>query len=141
MQRKATRKRPYFTMESAMTAILRDASGKMHHGILFARRLAPSQGLALHIMATSLRKHPFLLALRPCGRFARRNVCDSAEEFHTDDANQCLHNKSGSMGFQIQICPILRFFWSILVKCCVRLPTSSSKTQTLLLEKSIFHKY
>ena len=33
------RKRPYFKMESAMTAILRDASGKMHHGILFARRL------------------------------------------------------------------------------------------------------
>ena len=29
------RKRPYFKMESAMTAILRDASGKMHHGILF----------------------------------------------------------------------------------------------------------
>ena len=39
MRKKATRKRPYFTMESAMTAILRDASGKMHHGILFARRL------------------------------------------------------------------------------------------------------
>ena len=34
-----TRKRPYFTMESAMTAILRDASGKMHHRILFDRRL------------------------------------------------------------------------------------------------------
>ena len=34
------RKRPYFTMESAMTAILRDPSGKMHHGILFACRLA-----------------------------------------------------------------------------------------------------
>ena len=33
------RKRPYFKMESAMTAILRDASGKMHHGILFDRRL------------------------------------------------------------------------------------------------------
>ena len=45
------------------------------------------------------------------------------------------------MGFQIQICPILSVFWSILVKCCVHLPTSSSKTQTLLLEKSIFHKY
>ena len=28
----------------------------------------------------SLRKHPFLLALRPWGRFARRNVCDSATE-------------------------------------------------------------
>ena len=39
MRKTATRKRPYFTMESAMTAILRDASGKMHHGILFARRL------------------------------------------------------------------------------------------------------
>ena len=36
MRKKATRKRPYFTMESAMTAILRNASGKMHHGILFA---------------------------------------------------------------------------------------------------------
>ena len=34
MRKKATRKRPYFTMESAMTAILRDASEKMHHGIL-----------------------------------------------------------------------------------------------------------
>ena len=28
----------------------------------------------------SLRKHPFLLALRRWGRFARRNVCDSAAE-------------------------------------------------------------
>ena len=29
---------------------------------------------------SSLRKHPFLLALRRRGRFARRNVCDSATE-------------------------------------------------------------
>ena len=28
----------------------------------------------------SLRKHPFLLALRRWGRFARRNICDSATE-------------------------------------------------------------
>ena len=28
MRKKPTRKRPYFKMESAMTAILRDASGK-----------------------------------------------------------------------------------------------------------------
>ena len=28
----------------------------------------------------SLRKHPFLLALRHRGHFARRNVCDSAAE-------------------------------------------------------------
>ena len=30
------------------------------------------------------------------------------------------------LGFQIQICPILCVFWSILVKCYVHLPTSSS---------------
>ena len=29
---------------------------------------------------SSLQKHPFLLALRCWGRFARRNVCDSATE-------------------------------------------------------------
>ena len=39
MRKKPTRKRPYFTMESAMTTILRDTSGKMHHGILFDCRL------------------------------------------------------------------------------------------------------
>ena len=35
MRKKPTRKRRYFKMESAMTAMLRDGSGKMHHGILF----------------------------------------------------------------------------------------------------------
>ena len=30
--------------------------------------------------SSSLRKHPFLLALRCWGRFARRNVCNSATE-------------------------------------------------------------
>ena len=44
MRKKATRKRPYFTMESAMTAILRNASGKMHHGILFAPPLGDNYG-------------------------------------------------------------------------------------------------
>ena len=33
-----------------------------------------------HFASHSLRKHPFLLALRPWGHFARRNVCDSATE-------------------------------------------------------------
>ena len=36
------------------------------------------------------------------------------------------------MGFQMQICSILRFSWSILEKCCVHLQMSSSKTQMLL---------
>ena len=43
MRKKATRKRPYFTMESAMTAILHNASGKMHHGILFAPPLGENK--------------------------------------------------------------------------------------------------
>ena len=64
------------------------------------------------------------------------------QKFHTDDANQCLHNKSGSDGVPIinLICLILRVFWSILVKCCVDLPTNSSKIQMLLQQKFIFHK-
>ena len=33
-----------------------------------------------NVCSDSLRKHPFLLALRRWGRFARRNVCDSAKE-------------------------------------------------------------
>ena len=39
------------------------------------------------------------------------------------------------IGLQMQICSILRFSWSILVKCCVHLRMNSSKTQMLLLEK------
>ena len=40
------------------------------------------------------------------------------QKVHIDDANQCLCNKSGTvMGFQMQIWSILRFSWSILVKC------------------------
>jgi len=45
MRKKPTTKRPYFTMEFAMTVILRDVSGKMHHGILFDHRLFLSLSL------------------------------------------------------------------------------------------------
>ena len=48
------------------------------------------------------------------------------------------------MGFPMQICSVLRtlrFSWSILVTHCVHLRTSSSKTQMLLVEKNISHKY
>ena len=58
------------------------------------------------------------------------------QKFHTNDVNQCLLNKSGSHGVQMQICSILRFFRSILFKSFVHLPTSSSKTQMLSLEKT-----
>ena len=50
MRKKPTRKRPYFKMESAMTAILRDASGKMHHGILFDPPLALIIKVAIGVM-------------------------------------------------------------------------------------------
>ena len=54
------------------------------------------------------------------------------QKCHSDDVNQCLHNKSGSHRLEMQICSILRFSWSILVKCYVHLRTSCSKSQMLL---------
>ena len=66
------------------------------------------------------------------------------QKFHTDDLNQCLRNKSGSHEVaKMQICSILRFSWSNLVKCCVaiELRMSSSKTLMALLENTIFHQY
>ena len=38
-RKKPTRKHPYFPMKPTVTAILRDASVKMHHGMLFDCRL------------------------------------------------------------------------------------------------------
>ena len=70
MRKKPTRKRPYFTMESAMTAILRDASGKMHHGILFDRRLSLlvcSCGFNLLTMIAYIQFH-FITLAEPPGR-------------------------------------------------------------------------
>ena len=61
------------------------------------------------------------------------------QKFHTDDANQCLHNKSSSHGVPNTNLSNFTCLLVDFVKCCVHLPTSSSKTQTLLLEKSIFH--
>ena len=43
---------------------------------------------------------PFLLSPCRLGRFARRNVCTSAETEipYSNDVNQCLYHKSGSHG-------------------------------------------
>ena len=49
-------------------------------------------------VSLSLRKQPFLLVPRRWGRFARRTFATQRQKFHTDDVNQCLHNKSGSHG-------------------------------------------
>ena len=40
----------------------------------------------------------------------------------------------------MQICSILYFPWSILVKFCVYLRTSSSRTQMFLLEKNVINR-
>ena len=62
------------------------------------------------------------------------------QKFHNDDINQFLHNKSGSHG--VPNANLFNFmFLLVLVKFCVHLQMSSSKTQMLLLEKNIFNKY
>ena len=63
------------------------------------------------------------------------------QKFHTDDANQCLHKKSGSRGVPNMNLSNFTCLLVDLVKCCVHLPTSSNKTLMLLLEKTIFHIY
>ena len=60
------------------------------------------------------------------------------QRFHTDDVNQFLHNKSGSHGFQMQICSILRFSWSILVKCCVHMRISSSTKLKCFFQRRLY---
>ena len=90
----------------------------------------------------SLRKQTFRLVHRRWGTFREE------ERLRLSDRNSILMTYINVyiinpvvMGFQMQICSILRFSWSILEKCCVHLRMSSSKTQMLLLEKTIFHKY
>ena len=90
----------------------------------------------------SLRKQTFHLVHRRWGTFREE------ERLRLSDRNSILMTYINVyiinpvvMGFQMQICSILRFSWSILEKCCVHLRMSSSKTQMLLLEKTIFHKY
>ena len=101
-----------------------------------------SDKFCFETLRTSLRKHLFLLPLRRWGRFAPSNVCDSVTEipYSRRRINICLINPV-VMGFQMQISSILGFSWSILVKCCVHLRTSSCKIQMLVLEKTILHKY
>ena len=90
----------------------------------------------------SLRKQTFRLVHRRWGTFREE------ERLRLSDRNSILMTYINVyiinpvvMGFQMQICSILRFSWSILEKCCVHRRMSSSKTQMLLLEKTIFHKY
>ena len=100
--------------------------------------------LTLHtemINTISLRKQLSLLAPRRQGRFARRDVCPSTTEFHTNDDVDVYIIKPVVTGFQMNNCSILCFSWQITVKFWVLLRTSSSKTQMLLVRKNIFHEY
>ena len=103
---------------------------------LFFKPKKESQYLGGHMKGfhCSLRKHPFLLALRRWDVSHGGTSPTQRQKFHTDDANQCLHHKSGSHGVP-NICPFLRVLWSILVNCCVYLPTISSETRMLRLER------
>ena len=93
------------------------------------------------LRSDSLRKHPFLTNSSPLGTFR------AGERLRLRGRNSILMTQINVfiinpivVGFQIWICTILLVFWSILVKSCVHLPTSRSKTQMLLLENTIFHK-
>ena len=87
----------------------------------------------------SLRKQTFRLVHRRWGTFREE------ERLRLSDRNSILMTYINVyiinpvvMGFKMQICSILRFSWSILVKCCVHLQMSSRKTQMPLLEKTIY---
>ena len=56
------------------------------------------------------------------------------QKFHTDDVNQCLHNKSGS--HRGSKCKFVQFYVSP-----GRFFLSFNKSKMLLLEKTLFHKY
>ena len=64
------------------------------------------------------------------------------QKFHTDDVNQCLHNKSSSHGVPnanlFNFTFLLVNFGKVL---CSSANMSSRKTQMLLLENTIFHIY
>ena len=86
--------------------------------------------------------------LRFSSLFATRDVSQEVtsvtqrQKFHPDDANQCLHNKSSSHGVPntnlSNFTCLLVDFGKVLYSSANE---SSSKTQMLLLEKIIFHKY
>ena len=60
------------------------------------------------------------------------------QKFHTDDVNQCLHNKTSSHG--VPNANLFNFTF-LLVDFGKVLCSKKKKTQLLLPEKSIFHKY
>ena len=66
----------------------------------------------------SLRKHPFLLALRRWGRFARRNVCDSATEIPSDDVKS-VRNPVRSSDWSAE--------WLHCFRYCLRMTDKSHK--------------
>ena len=63
------------------------------------------------------------------------------QKFHTDDVNQCVHNHSGGHGVPSANLSDFRFVQVGFCKVCVRLRTSSSKTEILILEKRIVVEY
>ena len=90
-------------------------------------------GISALVSQTSLAGKPVVAWPNVCC-FLRLSATQR-QKFHTDDLNQCVHNISGSHGVQIQICSMLHFSWSILLKCWVHLRKSPNKTQMLLLIK------
>ena len=102
----AFRKGPYRT-NSGTTSVQTRLATRWHGSVTFICTVTPRlrklksgsnkdalmwTGSCLVPVRRSLRKHPFLLALRRCGRFARRNVCDSATEIPYSDDVKSVQN-------------------------------------------------
>ena len=58
-------------------------------------------------------KQLFLLAPQHLRTLREGLSATQRQKFHTDDINQCFIINPVVMGFQLQICSILRFSWSI----------------------------
>ena len=63
------------------------------------------------------------------------------QKFHTDDATQCLHNKSSSHGVPNENLFNFRFLLVDFGKVLCSSAKKLQQTQMLGLEKTIFHKY
>ena len=87
--------------------------------------------------STSLGTHPFLLALRRWGRFARRNVCDSATEIPYWWRKIC--PESGQKRWLVD--GVVTLFWLLFTNDRQKATKVKWKREESLAKQSIFVEY
>ena len=85
--------------------------------------------------SVSLRKQLFLLAPQHLRTLREGLSATQRQKFHTDDINQCFIINPVVMGFQMQICSILRFSWSF--KCNVFICEGATAKLKCVLQRGI----